>query len=741
MKWKTDFPPTSLMPFRKVNDENVHSIQAGHCVVHPASPGGDTEIEALALEISRHSDLYYSHATPEISDNEFDLLVERLRRLDPTHPQLTKVGSDPVPGSEKVIHLFPMRSLDKATLDTEIIHFVTETVKSETRFLIQPKLDGTALSLEYRLGRLVRAATRGNGIKGEDVTANARRVIGVPERLLEPVDVHIRGEVVMPLEIFHRSYSHISPNPRNLASGALRQKYSDGKADVKDLRFFAYDVLFPSHSDRHPDAPQPPPASDDSSHLEWLTKMGVSPAEWDVVESLKPTISSTKIIEKTQKWMLKRSEFPYEIDGVVIKVDALAQRNELGNTAHHPRWALAWKFAPEVSETVLLDVSWKTGRTGVVTPVAKVAPQMVGGVTVEHVTLHNIGEIKRLGIQICDRVRLVRRGDVIPKIESVIGPAKEEDLKDRFHADGRIFKSHFPLRRKPPIPTNCPECGVFLVEDGAFLRCSNMTCGGRGKHAILYWCRFLEMDGIGEKLVDQLMSAADLKSVVDLYRLDFDQLLALDRMGERSASNVLLQIEKTRKLTLYQLLSALGLPRIGPEISLSVAHSIKKWPELENLVRSWDALPGQPNGGPECDGEGRPYKHNSSIRRLTSIEGVGALVAEQLLSGLATRSDMIGEILSEIELIDDDSPPNSSTPLSLVGMSICLTGTLSMPRKEIQKIIRNAGGRPVSSISSKLDLLIVGENAGSKLEKATSFGINIVDEEAFFELISDNQPT
>ena len=411
----------------------------------PKSQDAAERVAWLAEQLAHHSHLYYNLAEPEISDAEFDRLWDELKTADPHHPQLSRVGADVPPGSVKVDHLFPMRSLDKATSSEELNHFVNATTGGATRFLSQPKLDGSALSLEYRMGRLVRAATRGSGERGEDVTRNALKVANVPSMLPLPVDVHVRGEVVMPLAVFDAKYRETSPNPRNLAAGALRQKHADGKADASDLVFQAYDAQVPLGTDRHPDSQPVPPFDHDTDMLAWMEDtLGIVPAPWTLHDGTTPAEAAGLLDEATQVWTERRAGYAYEIDGVVFKLDNLAGRDTLGMTAHHPRWALAWKFPPEEATSVLMDVEWQTGRTGNITPVARIAPQRVGGVTVENTTLHNVGEVERLGISLGDKVLIVRRGDVIPKIEQALGRATQADIDGRFHASGDPFVATLP---------------------------------------------------------------------------------------------------------------------------------------------------------------------------------------------------------------------------------------------------------------------------------------------------------
>jgi len=659
-------------------------------------------IVALAEQIAHHSHLYYNEATPEISDAEFDALWNELKTLDSNHPQLRRVGAPIPPGSVKVDHRFPMRSLDKATDDDEVAHFVAETTAHGRRFVAQPKLDGSALSLEYRRGRLVRAATRGSGERGEDVTANALRIPNIPDRLSWEGDCHVRGEVVMHLDVFREKYADIAPNPRNLAAGSLRQKNIDaGKGDASDLAFHAYDVLFVPNDEKHPDSPDALQFENDSQSIAWLREVGITPAEEVVVEGTDDEDTTQALLAETKRWTQGRDSAPWEIDGVVFKLDNLAKRELLGQTAHHPRWALAWKFPPEEATTVLLDIDWQTGRTGAVTPVARVAPVVVSGVTVENTTLHNVGEVQRLGVSIGDKVRVVRRGDVIPKIIETLGPANNSDLQGRFHADGEQFAGELPISSPPDVPTNCPECSTELKLDGAFLRCSNLSCPARLARSILYWCRALEMDGIGEKLVDQLCDANLVNTIPDLYRLTTEQVQGLERMAEKSANNVISQLEATQEMALDTFLSALGLPGIGPELATAFAGEICTMDALIAL------------------GE-------DDLERLIAIEGVGKTVAYSLMAGIADRSEMLEDfnrLLTITEVAKTEAP---SGPL--VGLSFCITGTLTRPRKEIALQIKAAGGKVVSAVSGKLDYLVAGENAGSKLEKATRLGVTVLNE-------------
>ena len=675
----------------------------------------ESRIEELSAAIRYHRELYYNHSAPEISDADFDKLWDELKAIDPDNSVLHEVGPEPLPGTVKVEHIFPMRSLDKGTTDEDIIHFVTQSTFGGKQYLAQPKLDGSALSLEYVAGNLHRAATRGSGERGEDVTLNAKLIANIPLRLNIPADCHVRGEVVMPLAVFEEKYRTVSPNPRNLCSGALRQKHGDGKADAADLVFCAYDVKFVS--DR-------PTAENDSELLSWLQKAGIEPAPWTIFNSDTPQV---EMIEHTKEWSNKRSNFPYEIDGIVFKLDDLQQRENLGMTAHHPRWALAWKFPPEEATSVLLSVDWQTGRTGNVTPVARIAPQSVGGVTVENTTLHNPGEVARLGVKIGDKILIVRRGDVIPKIEQSLGRAKQEDLVGRRHADGTSFLTQLPQEQDIEIPKLCPSCDYQLVTEGAFLKCYNMLCDARTSRSILYWCRALEMDGIGEKLVEQLLDAEMISSIDGLYDLTESQLTSLERMGKKSAQNVLSELARTKQMTLGKFIHALGIPGIGPELAVLFAGHVKTLDGMLDWLERAHASFGDDSYGPKSDELGKPFKTNQAIRTLCEHDGIGEKVAIQVRDGLEQRRKLIHELSNHL-ILDEEIITTSTGKFE--GMTFCITGTLSQPRKAIQLMVKGAGGKVVGSISGKLDVLIAGENAGSKLAKAEGLGVSIWDENA-----------
>ncbi|MEC8625695.1 MAG: helix-hairpin-helix domain-containing protein, partial [Candidatus Thermoplasmatota archaeon] len=373
----------------------------------------------------------------------------------------------------------------------------------------------------------------------------------------------------------------------------------------------------------------------------------------------------------------------------------------------------------------LLAVDWQTGRTGAVTPVARIAPQVVAGVTVENTTLHNAGEVERLNLRLGDKVRIVRRGDVIPKIEAGLGRASEQDLEGRSHADGRAFEGQLPASAPIPSPSDCPSCGAVLRLDGAFLRCDDLMCDARTTRAVLYWCRALEMDGIGEKLVDQLLEHGLVAGLEDLYALSTERLMSLERMGATSAGNVMAQIDASRRMPLGRFLHALGLPGIGPELATAMAQHFGSADAVLPWVERAMAVPGEAAFGPAEDERGKAYDQPKAIRDMCTMDGVGTVVAQAFRDGVSRRRTTVEALLSALDVTDASRPVSGGV---LEGRSFCLTGTLTMPRKQAQEAIKAAGGRVVGSVSKALDVLVAGASAGSKLTKAEALGIEVWDE-------------
>ena len=492
----------------------------------------------------------------------------------------------------------------------------------------------------------------------------------------------------------------------------MRQKVAVGKADPADLVFQAYDAKLIPKEESHPHSLEITDFEKDDEMSRWLRDdVGIEPAPWTYIRSNSAEEAAQALIQVTHDWSDKRSDYGFEIDGVVFKVDDLAQRDALGMTAHHPRWALAWKFPPEEAVSVLLSVDWQTGRTGTITPVANIAPQTVAGVTVEKTTLHNIGELERLQLSISDKVLITRRGDVIPKIEKSLGDASQSDLENRFHADGSKFISELPRKTPIKIPESCPTCDGELLMEGAYLRCQNSNCSAKTSRSILYWCRALELDGIGEKLVDQLLDSKLVNNVADLYTLDLDSLCTLERIGTKSAEKVLSEIELTKKMNLSKFIHALGMNAIGPELAELLAGHFQT---LEGILQWRETSEG-------TDGE----MNEQTLYSIVELDGVGDKIAILLYEGLTAKLDLILDLSKHLEISAQEVVENTG---NLIGQTFCVTGTLSMPRKEIQEMIKSAGGKVVGSVSKSLDVLVAGEKAGSKLTKAQNFGVTIWSE-------------
>ncbi len=350
----------------------------------------------------------------------------------------------------------------------------------------------------------------------------------------------------------------------------------------------------------------------------------------------------------------------------------------------------------------------------------------MGGVTVENTTLHNLGEVQRLGVHIGDKVLIVRRGDVIPKIESSLGPAVSDDMRGRFHASGEPFEAELPRTRDILAPEVCPACQGEVQSEGAFLKCLNLQCDARTSRAVLYWCRALELDGVGEKLVDQLLEANLIASCADLYRLTLNDLLALDRMGEKSANNVLFEVEKARSMTLGRFLHALGLPGIGPELATSMARVMGDAQGLLAWLDRAHAEVGDAAYGPVDDDDGKPHLNNAALREVLALDGVGEIVALQFRDGLSRRRALLEDLIAQVTVLPE---PVMTEGGPFEGMTFCVTGTLSASRKDIQQRIIDAGGKIVGSVSAKLSVLVAGEKAGSKLAKATDLGVAVWSEQ------------
>ncbi len=654
-------------------------------------------IEELREELRRHEHLYYVLDQPEITDAEYDALMRQLRDLEAEHPDLItpdsptqRVGGKPREGFVKVAHSAPMLSLDNALNEAELRDFdrrVRDLLNGEPyRYVAELKMDGLSMAAHYDAGAFRQAVTRGDGTVGEDVTENARTIKSLPLRVqLESGPFEVRGEVIMTRRSFEklnaeRESENLSKfaNPRNAAAGALRALDPAMTASRK-LDYFAYflmrggDYRFPSHWES----------------LEWLAKAGfkVNPKR-HLCESL------DELLEFCAKWERERDSLPYEIDGVVAKVDSIPQQRRLGWTAKAPRWAIAFKFAARQAETVVENIEVQVGRTGALTPVAHLAPVIVGGVTVTRATLHNEDEIERLALHIGDTVLVERSGDVIPKVVRVVREGGG--------------------RRKFRMPSHCPVCGGDIVREPgeAASRCINTNCPARLKESLLHFSAraVMDIDGMGEALVDQLVDRGMVKSVADLYGLTLEQLLELERMGKKSAQKVLDNIEASRSRPLPRVLNGLGIPFVGERTAQILAGTFGS---LEAIA-------------------------TAEMDQLQKAEEVGPKVAHSITQffGEPRNRELVERLRAAGLTFTHELTVKESGPLE--GLTFVLTGTLpSLTRDEAKARIEAAGGKVTGSVSKKTDFVVAGEEAGSKLDKARSLGVPVLDEAQLLEKLAE----
>jgi DNA ligase (NAD+) len=668
----------------------------------PPSKDVENKIEALREKIRHHEYLYYVVDDPEISDLEFDKLMQQLKDLEAQHPELIRadsptqrVGGKPREGFVKVPHSSPMLSLDNTYSEKELrdwerrIHELSG--RSEVDYVCELKLDGMSLALIYEDGKLVRGITRGDGSVGEDVTLNVRTVRSVPlsipkEKLKKagiPGDFEVRGELLMPTASFkkineerERNGLPTFANPRNFTAGTVRQLDSNITA-ARRLDYFPYILLQNGRTyfDRH------------SKTLEALHASG-----FKVNPNHKLVRSMDEVWAFIQQWEEKRDSLPYEIDGIVIKVDRTSLQDELGFTGKAPRWAIAYKYAARGAVTKLENVRWQVGRTGKLTPVAELTPVAIGGTTVRNATLHNMDEIERLGVKIGDWVRVERGGDVIPKVVEV----------DKEHPRGR---------KEIEAPEKCPVCGTKVVrtEGEVDYRCVNANCPAKLRETILHFASrgVMNIDGMGDALVNQLTERGLVKNVADIYKLTKDDLLSLERMGDKSAQNILDEIENSKKLPLERVIYGLGIRMVGERTAQFLAEHFGSMEALES----------------------------AGVEELQDVNEVGPRIAESIAEffGIAANRKLV-ERLREAGLKLTGQKKQRGT--KLVGKTFVLTGTLAhFTRDEAKKMIEDAGGKVTGSVSKKTDYVVAGTDAGSKLDKAKELGVHVIDEKEMQRIV------
>jgi DNA ligase (NAD+) len=659
------------------------------------------EIEKLRRELRRHEHLYYVLDQPEISDAEYDALMRQLRDLEERHPELAaadsptqRVGGKPREGFIKVPHSSVMLSLDNALNEAELRAFdsrVRELLAgADFRYVAELKMDGLSMAAHYRAASFTQAVTRGDGSVGEDVTENARTIRSVPLSVETKLDdLEVRGEVVMNRKAFERlnldrdekGLSRFA-NPRNAAAGSLRVLEPQITASRR-LEYYTYFLLTEGR-----------PAMDSHwASLDELQRLG-----FKVNSHRRICHTADEVLAFCADWEARREELPYEIDGVVLKVDSVAQQRQLGYTAKAPRWAIAYKYPARQAKTTVLDIKVQVGRTGALTPVAILEPTEVGGVTVSRATLHNEDEIERLGLQvgdglqIGDEVIIERSGDVIPKVV-------------RVSAQGST--------RKPfEMPVKCPRCGGAVVrEEGeAASRCININCPARLKESILHFASrgVMNIDGVGDALVDQLVDRGLAKSVADLYSLTEEQLLSLERMGPKSAANVLRNIENSKRNLLPRVIGALGIRFVGERTAIFLAEEFS----------SMDAIAA------------------ASVEELQRAEEVGPKVAESVYQFFHEPHNQ--ELLDRLRAAGLQFTYASTRPKNgpLHGLTFVLTGTLpSLSREQAKELIEGAGGKVSGSVSKKTSYVVAGEDAGTKRTKAEGLGLRIIDEVQLLDLL------
>ncbi len=653
-----------------------------------------TELREL---LKYHSQRYYNDDSPEITDFEYDMLYRELENLEAKFPQFAsefsptaKVGGVASSQFSQVTHFVPMQSLSDVFSHEELKSFIEKTnlaAGKDIAYSVEPKIDGLSVSLEYINGYFVKGSTRGNGLVGEDVTENLKTVNGVPLFIENaPPLLEVRGEVYMPESAFIKLNEEreaadepLFANPRNAAAGSLRQL--DAKVTAqRNLSLFIFNIQqiegkeFSTHS----------------SGLDYLEKCGFS-----VVENRKVLSGADNIINYIEKIGEKRGELPYDIDGAVVKADDLQIRQYLGSTTKAPKWAVAFKYPPEEKETILKDIYIQVGRTGVLTPNALLETVRLAGTNVSRATLHNLQNIRDKDIRIGDTVIVRKAGDIIPEVSRSI-PQKRT-------GNERIFE----------MPLYCPECGgvVMQVEGEAAYKCTSAFCPAQRLRNIIHFASkpCMDIDGMGPAVVSALVDKGMVKTVSDIYMLSFEQLLTLDKYADKAAENLLSAIEKSKSAGLARLIFALGIPLIGARGAKLISQHFKT---IENII-------------------------NASLEDISSINDIGEKMAESVVNYFSDEKNLeLVRKLQKLGVITSDTS-KVSEDLRFFGKTFVLTGTLpTYTRDEASKIIESFGGKTSGSVSKKTSYVLAGEEAGSKLDKAVSLGVPVIDEAEFLKMLS-----
>ena len=664
-------------------------------------------VEELRQEIERHNRLYFELDAPEISDAQYDRLFQALRDLEAAHPELVapdsptqRVGGASVEKFQPVTHGVPMLSLENGFSEGDVVDFDRRIRRflGEDRvivYLAEPKIDGVAVELIYEAGRLAAAATRGNGYVGEEVTANIRTLLHVPLTLTMrhgvpfPERLEVRGEVYLPLEDFAKLNARqeergLAPfaNPRNAAAGSLRQLDPRVTA-TRPLTIFCYTVARPE-------------TLGVKTQFDLLARLRLWGLRANPDVAVCPTVED--ILRFYRDLEARRHGLPYEVDGLVVKVNDLGLQERLGATTRSPRWALALKFAPMTAKTKILDIQVQVGRTGVLTPVAIMEPVRLAGVTVSRATLHNQDMVTLKDVQVGDMVLVQRAGDVIPEVVSVV--------KEERPAGARPFV----------MPSACPACGSTVVRlpEEVALRCVNASCPAQIKEHLVHFGskNALDIDGLGPKLIDLLVDRGLVRDPADLYKLGLSDLAELPRLAEKSAGNLLGALENSKKTTVERFIYALGIRHVGGHLARVLAD---RFGRIDDLMAA-------------------------SAEELTDVHEVGPKVAQSVVTFLANERnrDLIHRLLGPEVGIVPAPPVRPERAGALAGRTLVLTGSLaSMTREEATSRIQRAGGRVAGSVSRKTDFVVAGEDPGSKLRQAQALGVTVLSEDEFLKLLEE----
>lgn len=657
-----------------------------------------TRMDELIDQINYHSNKYYNDDAPEISDYEYDNLMKELIKIEEENPQIkradspsSRVGGKPLDKFTQITHKIPMLSLSNAYSDKDLKDFdkrVRELADDSVEYVVEFKIDGLSVGLTYKNGVFEKGATRGNGVVGEDITENLRTVKTIPLKINDTEEVVVRGEVYISKQNFEKINElqeeqglQLFANPRNLAAGTLRQL--DSKLTAKrplDIFIFNLEYIENTNLKSH------------SESLEYLKNLG-----FKVSTDYKVCSNIEGVIEHIEYWTENRSKLPFEIDGMVIKVNDLQQREVMGYTAKSPRWAIAYKFPAEQKKTKLIDIIVEVGRTGTITPTAILEPVRLAGTTVSRATLHNEDYINEKDIKIGDTVLVQKAGDIIPQVVQVV-------KDDR---DGNEIEFKFPDK--------CPVCSepTVRLEGEAAVKCINISCPAQIRRGIIHFASrdAMNIEGLGESIVGLLLDNNIIKDIADLYYIKKEDVINLERMGEKSAENLIKAIEKSKQNELYRLINGLGIKYIGVKGAKVLA---KKFDSLDEII-------------------------NADAVQLTNLEEFGDIMANSVVEFFKEEKNMtvINKLKEAGVNIESIKNKDESIVNIFEGMKIVLTGTLpTLKRNDAKEMIEARGGKATSSVSKSTTFVLAGEEAGSKLTKANELGVKVIDEAKFLDILN-----